>query len=483
MVSTPPMTSDRESDQAKEERLREKLKRKAEERKSSSKDGITGEGSNPNSKQRDERDKGFVKSNVKSKREEGKSSSPPISNNKRNPRGGNHEHRGPAGRYNGPPGGRGIGGPRDPYWGRSGPPQGYDNYHRNNGHGYNGHGYNNSGGYNNYNNYDRPGDGYLRDREGPYRHDRERYGRNNYGRGGPMTSNNGGSRDSPRKERGRTRSRSFSRSRSRSSSYSRSYSRSVSRSRSVSSSRSRSRSLSSERSLDRSRSSDRSRGSTNSRHAKRSRSRSHEGDGKLVSDLKKSRSLSSEDNSNEPSDPATKEERTIFVSQLVMKTLEKDVKRFFRKTVGCKVNDVQILRDKRTGRNKGCAFVELSKLEDVPRALASSGSTPEFQRFPILVKASEADKNYGAGGMPVPTGMPKRVEAQKVYVGSVDRNVTQAQLYTIFSQFGQLDKITLQVDTSTGMSKGFAFLSFKDPKVANLAIQTMSGQVLAGRAL
>lgn len=39
------------------------------------------------------------------------------------------------------------------------------------------------------------------------------------------------------------------------------------------------------------------------------------------------------------------------------------------------------------------------------------------------------------------------------------------------------------MDPATGLSRGFAFLSFHDPKVANLAIQTMSGQTLAGRAL
>lgn len=185
-----------------------------------------------------------------------------------------------------------------------------------------------------------------------------------------------------------------------------------------------------------------------------------------------------------------------------MKTEEGDIKRYFRKAVGCKVNDVQLLRDKRTGRHKGSAYVELGRLEDVPRAVSASGKTPEFQRFPILVKASEAEKNYGGGmGLGLGLGMglgvdgvqskidvpssslTKRIEAQKVYVGSVDRNVTQAQLYAIFSQFGNLEKVTLQVDTSTGMSKGFAFLSYKDPKVANLAIQAMSGQVLAGRPL
>lgn len=181
-----------------------------------------------------------------------------------------------------------------------------------------------------------------------------------------------------------------------------------------------------------------------------------------------------------------------------MRAEESEIRRYFRKKCGCKVNEVILLRDRRTGRHKGCAYVELGRLDDVPRAVKFSGVPPSFQRFPILVKASEAEKNYsekqttaGAADGMVPGIVPgvisglgeKRVEAQKVYVGSIDRNITQAQLYAIFSQFGQLDKVLLQVDPLTSISKGFAFLSFADPKAANLSIQVMAGQSLAGRAL
>merc|ERR1711981_1338129 len=183
-----------------------------------------------------------------------------------------------------------------------------------------------------------------------------------------------------------------------------------------------------------------------------------------------------------------------------MRADERVIKRFFRKRCGVRINDVILLRDRRTGRHKGCAYVELARIDDVERAVAISGETPDFQRFPVLVKASEAEKNYDGSqpvgisemrgiipGQPVCSGptafLEKRVEAQKVYVGSIDRNVTQSHLYAIFSQFGQLDKVLLQVDTATGQSKGFSFLTFKCPKVANLAIQVMAGQVIAGRPL
>jgi RNA recognition motif-containing protein len=195
-----------------------------------------------------------------------------------------------------------------------------------------------------------------------------------------------------------------------------------------------------------------------------------------------------------------------------MRADERDIKQYFRRKVGIsEVRDVILLRDKRTGRHKGCAYVEVGRLEDIDRALAATGKTPDFQRFPILVKRAEAEKNalaLGGGavalgslsfipptsiaasalvnhsGQPVQlTAEGMRVESQKVYVGSIDPCITQMQLHALFSQFGTLEKVLLQSDATTGMSRGFAFLTYLDPKDANLAIQTMSGQILAGRPL
>lgn len=208
----------------------------------------------------------------------------------------------------------------------------------------------------------------------------------------------------------------------------------------------------------------------------------------------------------------TKDQRTVFVSQLVMRATSRDITKYFRKK-GIRVNDVMFLLDKRTGRHKGSAYVELRKMLDIPKAVELSAQAPDFQRFPILVKASEAEKNYqvavpaGAaaaavpGTVAAPTGkltasqagaaVPapmvgpsgKLIEAQRVYVGSLDPSVTQEHLFALFSPLGQLIKVVLQTDSATATSKGFAFLTFRDPKEANLAIQTMAGQVLAARPM
>jgi RNA-binding protein 39 len=195
----------------------------------------------------------------------------------------------------------------------------------------------------------------------------------------------------------------------------------------------------------------------------------------------------------------SKDQRTVFVSQLVMKATEKDIRRYFRRKVGCKVNELILLRDKRTGNHKGSAYIEMGRIEDVNKAVGVTGQPPDFQRFPILVKASEAEKNYvvpasssvvtasmmGAPSSSVPflTKDGRGVEAQKVYIGGLDPSVSEEHLFALFSQFGELDNVIMQMDPGTKIRRGFAFLSFKDPKVANLAIQTMSNKALVGRPM
>lgn len=178
------------------------------------------------------------------------------------------------------------------------------------------------------------------------------------------------------------------------------------------------------------------------------------------------------------------------------------MRKYFSNQHKLKVRQVILLRDKRTGKHKGCAYVELKKIEDVAKAVALSGQPPNFQRFPILVKASEAEKNYvtaksqttltasqmGMGATvnvkePLLDEKGNRIEAQKVYVGGLSPTITSEQLFALFSPFGQLEKVSMQMDSATGASKGFAFLSFRDPKEANLAIQTMANQSLAGKPI
>jgi hypothetical protein len=75
-----------------------------------------------------------------------------------------------------------------------------------------------------------------------------------------------------------------------------------------------------------------------------------------------------------------------------------------------------------------------------------------------------------------------RILTPKINVGNLDPSVSQEHLFALFNPFGQLEQGSLQKQAN-GISKGFAFLQFRDPKEVNLALQTMAGQSLAGRPL
>jgi RNA-binding protein 39 len=229
------------------------------------------------------------------------------------------------------------------------------------------------------------------------------------------------------------------------------------------------------------------------------RSKSYTSDSYSGSSSSSSSSEDEKDHANGEDSTFSKDQRTVFVSQLVMRATESDIRRYFKKKVGCKVKEVILLRDKRTGSHKGYAYIQMGRIEDVKKAVGVAGQPPDFQRFPILVKASESEKNYvipasssvvtalmmGTTGTssPMLSKEGKMLESQKVYVGGLDPSVSEEHIFALFSQFGQLEKVSMQMDPSTNSSRGYAFLSFRDPKEANLAIQTMSNQVLAGRPM
>jgi len=179
-----------------------------------------------------------------------------------------------------------------------------------------------------------------------------------------------------------------------------------------------------------------------------------------------------------------------------MRATEKDIRRYFRRKVGCIVREVILLRDKRMRSHKGGAYIEMGRIEDVNKAVAVSGTAPDFQRFPLLVKLSEAEKNYVApataalvtastmgASSPSSSSDGRKNETKQVYVGNLDIGVSEEHLFAIFSQFGHLVKVSMQMNPGTQSHKGFAFLAFRDPKVANLAIHTMANKELAGRPM
>ncbi|KAI9217988.1 hypothetical protein BC828DRAFT_389802 [Blastocladiella britannica] len=70
-----------------------------------------------------------------------------------------------------------------------------------------------------------------------------------------------------------------------------------------------------------------------------------------------------------------------------------------------------------------------------------------------------------------------------VFAGGFPFELTEGDLLTIFSQFGEIVDIRLVRDKDTGKSKGFAFLKYEDQRSTDLAVDNLNGATVADRTL
>lgn len=71
----------------------------------------------------------------------------------------------------------------------------------------------------------------------------------------------------------------------------------------------------------------------------------------------------------------------------------------------------------------------------------------------------------------------------KVYVGNLSFTMSDEDLKSEFSAFGEITEVTIIKDKFTGRSKGFGFITFKNSADAEKAIADMNGKDVQGRQL
>lgn len=54
-----------------------------------------------------------------------------------------------------------------------------------------------------------------------------------------------------------------------------------------------------------------------------------------------------------------------------------------------------------------------------------------------------------------------------MFIGGLNWETTDESLRAYFEQFGEITECTVMRENQTGRSRGFGFLTFKDPKVVN----------------
>jgi RNA-binding motif protein, X-linked 2 len=70
-----------------------------------------------------------------------------------------------------------------------------------------------------------------------------------------------------------------------------------------------------------------------------------------------------------------------------------------------------------------------------------------------------------------------------LYIGGLPLDISEGDIVTIFSQYGNPTHLNLIRDKETGKSKGFAFLKYEDQRSCDLAVDNLGGAEVLGRQL
>lgn len=71
--------------------------------------------------------------------------------------------------------------------------------------------------------------------------------------------------------------------------------------------------------------------------------------------------------------------------------------------------------------------------------------------------------------------------SKKIHVGNLSYSTTEETLRNQFSQFGEVETVTIIMDKITNRSKGFGFVEMTDDEAARDAISTLNQKDIDGR--
>lgn len=70
-----------------------------------------------------------------------------------------------------------------------------------------------------------------------------------------------------------------------------------------------------------------------------------------------------------------------------------------------------------------------------------------------------------------------------IYVGNLSYDVTEEDLQTVFSDYGQVKRVYLPVDRETKRMRGFGFVEMSSDSEEETAIETLDGAQWMGRQM
>ena len=181
----------------------------------------------------------------------------------------------------------------------------------------------------------------------------------------------------------------------------------------------------------------------------------------------------------ESEEQARRDDCTILVLGLHPTADERDVYEYFSREAG-KIRDVQVIKDSRTGKNKGVAYVEFYLSDSIIKALACNGQL--LKGVPVRVQSAQAEKNRAAEAQRV-AQLQEEDKPMTLYVaGMVGPMIefTEEDVKRIFGCFGPVDGVSIRRCPYSGRSLGVCYVKFRKATDAREAMACMHGYEIEG---
>ncbi|XP_030246994.1 RNA-binding protein squid isoform X1 [Drosophila navojoa] len=156
--------------------------------------------------------------------------------------------------------------------------------------------------------------------------------------------------------------------------------------------------------------------------------------------------------SSENTAPASNQrddDRKLFVGGLSWETTEKELRDHFGKFG--EIESINVKTDPQTGRSRGFAFIVFTNTEAIDQVTAAEEH---------IINSKKVD--------------PKKAKARhgKIFVGGLTTEISDEEIKTYFSQFGNIVEVEMPFDKQKSHRKGFCFITFDSEQVVTDLLKT-----------
>ncbi|XP_033107491.1 DAZ-associated protein 1-like isoform X2 [Anneissia japonica] len=144
----------------------------------------------------------------------------------------------------------------------------------------------------------------------------------------------------------------------------------------------------------------------------------------------------------------------VFVGGISWETTKESIRAYFSKYG--ELSDCVLMHDRVNGRSRGFGFVRYKDASIVDKVLADG---------PHILDGKKIDPKPCT-----PRSQSKRASSaihNKVFVGGLSNDTTEADLHSIFSTYGSVIEVVIMTDQQTKRSRGFGFVTFDNEDTVN----------------